>query len=97
MGWEFVVAFLVGAACALRMPVLVFTIVVLIVLIAYAAASYTTGSSALSSMIWAFIFAAVLEAGYLVSHGILYLVYVKGAGRERKRSSADVSSKYSAD
>ncbi|MDQ0562026.1 putative membrane protein [Rhizobium mesoamericanum] len=68
MGWALVVSFLIGAICALRMHVLIFTLIVVAVLIAYTGVSLSTGSSFTHAIAWGFVFASVLEAGYVVIH-----------------------------
>ncbi|CCM78313.1 hypothetical protein [Rhizobium mesoamericanum] len=68
MGWALVVSFLIGAICALRMPVLIFTLIVVAVLIAYTGVSLSTGSPFTHAIGWGFIFVSVLEAGYVVIH-----------------------------
>lgn len=84
MAWTLTVSFLVGAILAVRMPVLIFTLIVLGVMVAYALTSVSTGTSVLISVACAFLFAAVLEAGYLCSHGLFYLLYVRQGGEERR-------------
>lgn len=97
MEWAIAVSFLIGVICALRMPVLIFTLTVLIVMIAYAIASYSIGSSLLQSVAWSLAFAVVLEAGYLSGHGILYCLYSQRTEGGRRRLWQKVHSKYSAD
>jgi hypothetical protein len=97
MEWAAAVSFLIGVVCALRMPVLVFTIAVLIVMIAYAIASYSIGSTLLQSVAWSVAFAVVLEAGYLFGHGILYCLYSRRTAGGRRRVWQKIQSKYSAD
>ncbi|SEI00597.1 hypothetical protein SAMN05216228_101560 [Rhizobium tibeticum] len=95
MAWALLVSFVIGAVCALRMPILVFTLVVIAVMIACGVASYATGSSFLHAIGWGLIFAAVLEAGYVFTHGVLFFLYARRANNER--TSRKVHSKYSAD
>jgi hypothetical protein len=88
---------LTGVACALRMPVLIFTLIVLIVMIAYAIASYSIGSSLLQSVAWGLAFAVLLEAGYLSGHGILYCLYSRRTAGRRRRLWRKIHSRYPAD
>jgi hypothetical protein len=97
MEWAAAISFLIGVVCALRMPVLVFTITVLIVMIVYAIASYSTGSTLVQSVAWGLAFAVVLEAGYLFGHAILYGLYSRRTADGRRRVWQKVQSKYSAD
>lgn len=90
--WALTLSFLVGAVCAVRLPVLLFTVIVVIVVVAFA--SFITASSTTETVIWAFIYAGVLEAGYLFVHCLFYLVYVRRAARTNKRSPAEMTSKY---
>jgi uncharacterized protein (DUF2062 family) len=97
MGWAIAVSFAIGVICAMRMPVLIFTFVVLVVIIAYAIASCTIGSPFAQSLAWGLAFAAVLEAGYLSGHGILFSLYSRRTERGRRRLWQKLHSKYSAD
>lgn len=98
MGWAIAVSFLTGVVCALRMPILIFTLIVLIVMIACAIASYSVGSSLLQSIAWALAFAGVLEAGYLSGHGILHCLYSRRrTAVGRRRLWRKIHSRYPAD
>ncbi len=57
MAWALLVSFVIGAICALRMPILVFTLVVVTVILTCAIASYSTGSTFLHSIGWGLLFA----------------------------------------
>lgn len=85
MAWGLIISFAVGVLCALRVPILHFTIIVLIVMFGYAIASVGSGSSALGIIGWSFILAAALEAGYIFPHVLFYIVYVKVLGRDLRR------------
>ena len=89
MAWGLIVSFVVGALCALRVPILLFTIIVLIVMAGYAFANIGSGSSALDIALWSFILAAVLEAGYIFPRLLLYIIYVKVLGRDIGRSKSN--------
>jgi hypothetical protein len=97
MPWALAVSFVVGAICAVRLPVLIFTLIVVFVMIAFAAASMTMGNSVLATALWSLAYAAMLEAGYIFVHGLFYLFYVKRAARGSKRPSSEIRSKYSSD
>lgn len=88
MAWGLIVSFVVGALCALRVPILLFTIIVLIVMVGYALSNIGSGSSALDIIAWSFILAAVLEAGYIFPRMLLYVIYVKVLGRDIGRSNS---------
>lgn len=88
MAWGLIVSFVVGALCALRVPILLFTIIVLIVMVGYALSNIGSGSSALDILVWSFILAAVLEAGYIFPRMLLYVIYVKVLGRDIGRSNS---------
>ncbi|QND45352.1 hypothetical protein HB780_06270 (plasmid) [Rhizobium lusitanum] len=86
MAWGLVLSFAVGALCALRVPILHFTIIVLAIVVGYAVMNIGTGSSAIEIISWAALLAVILEAGYIFPHLLFYVVYVKLLGRERRRS-----------
>ncbi|HEY0122522.1 MAG TPA: hypothetical protein VGC14_12320 [Rhizobium sp.] len=86
MAWGLVLSFVVGALCALRVPILHFTIVVLAIMVGYAVMNIGTGSSVTEICAWSALLAVVLEAGYLFPHLLFYVVYVKLLGRDRRRS-----------
>ncbi|MEZ2218587.1 hypothetical protein [Rhizobium sp. RCC_161_2] len=87
MAWGLVLSFAVGALCALRVPILHFTIIVLAIMVGYAAMQIGTGSSVTDILLWSALLAVVLEAGYVFPHLLFYVVYVKLLGRDRRRSS----------
>ena len=95
MAWALLILFAIGAACALRVPILIVTLIVVVVTIAYAIVSYSSGSTFLYAIGWGLIFAGALETGYLFTHGVLHFLYVRRAGSERR--SREVQSRYSAD
>ncbi len=95
MGWALAICFVIGAISALRLPVLIFTLIVLVVMAAYAVFSFSTGSAVLPAVGWSIAFAAALEAGYLFTHGALYFLYVRRASD--RRSAQKIQSKYTAD
>jgi len=93
--WALALSFLVGAVCAVRLPVLLFTVIVVIVVVAFA--SFISAGSTVERVVWAFTHAGALEAGYLFVHCLFYLVYVRRAARVGKRPAAEMTSKYSPD
>lgn len=86
MAWGLVLSFVVGALCALRVPILHFTIIVLAIMVGYAAINIGTGSSVTQIFVWTALLAIVLEAGYVFPHLLFYVVYVKLLGRDIRRS-----------
>jgi hypothetical protein len=97
MPWAIAVSFVVGAVCAVRLPVLLFTIVVALVVVVFAVTSHSIGNSVGSSALWALAYAAALEAGYVFSHCLFYLAYVRRSSQASKADSSEMRSKYSAD
>lgn len=94
MAWGLIISFAVGVLCALRVPILHFTIIVLIVMVGYAIANIGSGNSVLAVIGWSFILAAVLEAGYIFPHVLFYVVYVKLLGRDLGRPSSQTGSRF---
>jgi hypothetical protein len=86
MAWGLVLSFAVGVLCALRVPILHFTLIVLAIMVGYAVMNIGTGSSVTEILAWSALLAVVLEAGYVFPHLLFYIVYVKLLGRDRKRS-----------
>ncbi|MBW9118009.1 hypothetical protein JNB88_30805 [Rhizobium cauense] len=97
MGWALVISFLIGAICGLRVPVLIFTLIVLVVMVAYAVVSYSTGSTVVQAIAWGFVLAAVLEAGYVFTHVLLHAFYTRRASDTEKPAARQSQSKYPAD
>ncbi|OWV96903.1 hypothetical protein [Rhizobium sp. R693] len=95
MVWALLILFTIGAACAPRVPILIVTLIVVVVMIAYAIVSYSNGSPFLHTIGWGLIFAGALQAGHLFMHGVLHFLYVRRAGRGH--TSGEVRSRYSAD
>ncbi|ANL31784.1 hypothetical protein AMC90_PD00759 (plasmid) [Rhizobium phaseoli] len=79
------------------MPVLIFTMVVLVVMIVYASISYSTGVPLANAIAWGFVFAAVLEAGNIFTHILLYAFYTRRANEAHKRTPREMQSKFPAD
>jgi len=94
MAWGLIISFVVGVLCALRVPILHFTIIVVIVMVGYALANIGSGNSAIDIVAWSFILAAVLEAGYIFPHVVFYVVYVKLLGRDLGRSRSQTGSRF---
>ncbi|MBO9196849.1 hypothetical protein J5277_22315 [Rhizobium sp. 16-449-1b] len=89
-----VIAFIVGAVCAVRLPVLIFTLIVALVVVVFAVTSHGLGDSIGSSVLWGLAYAAALEAGYVFAHCLFYMVYVRRSSREDKQPSAKITSRY---
>ncbi len=94
MPWAIAVAFLVGAVSAVRLPVLIFTLIVALVVAVFAVTSYGLGASIVSSALWGLAYAAALEAGYVFAHCLFYMVYVRRSSREDKQTPAKMTSRY---
>jgi len=92
MAWGLFLSFAVGVLCALRVPILHFTIIVVLIIAGYVMANIGSGRSAAELASWSAILAVVLEAGYLFPHLLFYLVYVKLLGRDRSRLPAQTKS-----
>ncbi|MDI7862986.1 hypothetical protein MRS76_13565 [Rhizobiaceae bacterium n13] len=97
MDWALAVSFVIGAICAVRMPVLIFTLIVVAVMFVYAGASYSSGTSVVHAIAWGVALAAVLQAGYVFTHVLLYFFYTRRSADAHKRAPQDIRSKYSAD
>ncbi|RDJ03288.1 hypothetical protein [Rhizobium grahamii] len=95
MGLTLAICFVLGAVSALRMPILVFTLVVMVVMAAYAIFSVVAGMSSIMAFGWSMALASMLEAGYIFTHTVLYLVYVRRA--DETRAPRKIQSKYTAD
>lgn len=87
-------AFLVGAVCAVRLPVLIFTLVVALVVFVFGIINYGIGNPLVSSALWALAYAAALEAGYVFAHCLFYLLYVRRSIRHEKQAPNEIRSKY---
>ena len=97
MGWALATCLLIGAVCALRVPILVFALIAFTVMLIYAVVSYSGGSTALQAVGWGFVFAAVLQTGYVLSYWLIYLLYSRRAAKDRVAPSGKMHSKYSRD
>ncbi|CDN58103.1 Hypothetical protein RG1141_PA12710 (plasmid) [Neorhizobium galegae bv. officinalis bv. officinalis str. HAMBI 1141] len=95
MTWDLVIAFIVGLLCAARLPILIFTLVVLAVVIILATAAIVLDYSVSDALTWASLVAVALEAGCVAMNGIFYFLYVRRRVNEREQSSLGVNSKYS--
>ncbi|MBP2561343.1 membrane protein implicated in regulation of membrane protease activity [Neorhizobium galegae] len=95
MTWDLVIAFIIGLLCAVRLPILIFTLVVLVVIVVLTVTAIVLGNSLFEALTWAFLVAAALEAGCVAMNGIFYLLYVRRHVNERKQSPLEVNSKFS--
>lgn len=86
MHWSFLVWILVGMVCAIRVPILHFTLVVIAGVCVYAVVfsrlmfppdNCWSGASS----------TARLQFGYVCTHCIFYLTYIRTAVKERRSSS----------
>ncbi|WP_112436873.1 hypothetical protein [Rhizobium sp. AN80A] len=97
MGWALVISLLIGAICALRVPVLVFALLVIAVLVIYAVVSYSSGSTLWHAVLWGGAFAVMLEAGYVLTHVLLHAFYTRRVDNDEKRTPQGANPKYPAD
>lgn len=97
MTWALVISFILGAVCALRLPILIFTLVTLVVIFLFAASAIGMGYTVATAAMWAILLTVAIEAGYVAMHGVFYLLYVRKREFDRKRTPLEVNSKYSAD
>lgn len=86
MPWALLISFVVGALCAARIPVLHFTILVLAVMIAYAFIGTSSGGGVIDRVLSCAAYAVLLEAGYMFSHLLYYLIVAKLIKRDNKAS-----------
>jgi hypothetical protein len=97
MVWALVISFIIGAFCAVRLSILIFTLIVLLVILLFAVSAIGIGYTTATTAIWAILLTAALEAGYVAMHGVFYLLYVRKREFEGKQPPLEVNSKYSAD
>jgi hypothetical protein len=81
MGWMIASCLVIGAVCALRVPILVFALFVLAAVVAIFAFEFANGMSAWNSIGLAVLFAVFLEAGYVAGYVLLHFYF----SRQRKR------------
>lgn len=86
MHWSFLVWILVGMLCAIRLPILHFTLVVIAGVCVYAVLFHSSYDSAGQLLVWCLIYGALLQFGYVCSHCIFYLMYIRTAAKERRLS-----------
>lgn len=87
MHWSFLVWILVGMVCAIRVPILHFTLVVIAGVCVYAVVFQSSYVSAGQLLVWCLIYGALLQFGYVCTHCIFYLTYIRTAVKERRSSS----------
>ncbi len=92
MGWAIAVCFVIGAVCALRLPVLIFALIVAVVIAAYFFIGISAGWQVAHTLAWSAVIGVALEAGYLSTHGAFYILYVRSAKRDR--AHRQIQSKY---
>ncbi len=95
MGWAIAVCFVIGAVCALRLPVLIFALIVAVVIAAYFFIGITAGWELVPTLAWSAVIGVALEAGYLLTHGAFYVLYVRSA--KKNRAHQQIQSKYNSE
>jgi uncharacterized protein YqgC (DUF456 family) len=97
MHWGLLVSFLIGVICAIRLPILHFTLVVIIGVCIYGFAYHASYASNTQLLLWCIAYGGVLQLGYVFSNCIFYLVYVRTGARKRRNFTSAMRSKYSPD
>ena len=97
MPWALLISFAIGALCAARIPVLHFTILVSAVMIAYSVIGIASGGAIMDTFLWCAAYAVLLEAGYMFSHLLYYMIVAKAAKRDGEEPASKLRSRTSPD
>jgi hypothetical protein len=87
--------FLIGAVCAIRLPVLHFAVIMIIGICIYAAARGEVYDSNTTLLLWCVAYVGLLQIGYVFSNCVLYLLHNESGVHARRRFTSLLRSKYS--
>lgn len=93
--WGLLVSFLIGAVCAIRLPILHFTLIVIAGILVFACSAAYESSAGI--FLWCLAYAALMQIGYVFSNYIFHLIYARAHVRQRRNFSPVMRSKYSPD
>lgn len=88
--WTIIIAIAIGAVASLRVPALVFALIVFFVVCVYAVTRLASGDTLLSVALWVVIYEFAFEGGYVAG---LVLRYIFRQGESAKRSELTADSK----
>ncbi|MDR6817503.1 hypothetical protein J2X76_002679 [Neorhizobium sp. 2083] len=97
MAWAVVSAFVIGALCAVRLPILIFTLLVSVMTVAFALTGIVLGYAMPTVLMWSFLLLVALEAGCAGMNGLFFLLYARKRVAKREASPLEATSKYSPD
>ena len=95
MAWALVISFIIGALCAIRLPILIFTLIVALVVVVFSLTGAALGYSFSTIANWSVLLASALEAGCMATHAFFYVAFVRRKSVEKKRSSIKMASNIS--
>ncbi|KKX24482.1 hypothetical protein [Rhizobium sp. LC145] len=91
MTWALVISFIIGAFCAIRLPILIFTLIVILVVFVFALTGIGLGYSLPTIAFWSFLLVASLEAGCAATHAFFYVMFVRRQAIEKKRTAIKIA------
>ncbi|RZI60640.1 MAG: hypothetical protein EOP14_00420 [Pseudomonas sp.] len=98
MIWALVLSASIGAICAVRLPIVIFTFISTVVVIGFMIIAALARLSALEVLGWAFLLSIALAAGCMITHLLLYALYVRGRREsEDKQSAPELDPRYTRD
>jgi uncharacterized membrane protein len=97
MVWAVILSLIVGAVCAVWLPILIYTIAAAVLVIGCTVAGFIAGLGAMEIAGRAFFLTLALASGCIAAHVGLYLVYVRRKATSEKRNEVEIGSKYLSD
>ncbi len=92
--WVLVLSAALGAVCGIWLHVVVFTILSVLVAVAYLVTAFMSGLSIASTFLWIMMISAALCAGYIASHLLRYAIHSRALKTKRQHPELDASAKY---
>ena len=93
--WYLIATFFIGAGCALKMPIFHFTIVFALGLVIYALSFLGSGEPITTVVLWCALFGVAVQLGYVFTHFMLYLVYIRGKRSRQLKTRSDAPASHS--
>lgn len=89
-----ILAVIIGAVCAVRLHVAVFSVVLFVLIAGSVCASVVAGYGLVESFVWAAMYAIALEAGYVSVYGVLHGIRIRCARRANEARKLDTGSNH---
>lgn len=92
--WVLLLSAAIGAVCGIWLHVVVFTILSVLVAIAYLVTAMISGLSFGSTLLWIVMLSVALCAGYISAHLLRYALHIRAQKAKERHPQLDPGSEY---